>query len=191
MEKLKILVIVGSVRKGRVGRKVADWYMSEVAKLAPDTLDFELLDLADWNLPMFEYEASPASGQYDDLQKKLAAAVGAADGFVFVTAEYNHSIPSSLKNMIDYLYAEWRHKPAAFVGYGGVGATRAIEHLVGIFGQLDMVSLSASGLQIGVRNIWEALDDNGVPKEGFSSGNLAHQLEELAWWSAATKAARK
>ena len=186
MSKPKILVIVGTTRQGRSGRKVADWYMSQVAALNPEAV-FELFDLADWNLPLFDEPMSPMMHQYNDIQNKLAEKIGPADGFVFVTAEYNHSVSASLKNLIDYLNAEWGHKVAAYVGYGAIGATRAIEHLTQIMVELRSASVRE---QVRIHEIWAALDENGQPKDGFVHGDVKAQVDELLWWVNALKAAR-
>lgn len=187
MSKPKILVVVGTTREGRSGRKVADWYMAEAQKI-DSGLDLELLDLKDLDLPLFNEPMSPMWGKYSDVQKSLASKVAAADGFVFVTAEYNHSVSASLKNFIDYLSAEWNHKAAAYVGYGAAGASRAIEHMVQIMTELRVVSTKD---HIAINAIWEALDEKGQPKEGYVHGDIAAQLTELSWWSDALKAARK
>jgi len=186
MSKPKILVIVGTTRQGRVGRKVADWFMSEAQKT--DLVDLELLDIADYNLPVFDEPVSPMAHKYSELQNKLAEKVGPADGFIFVTGEYNHSVPGSLKNFIDYLNAEWAYKVAGFVGYGGVGGVRSMEHLVQIMSELRAASIRES---VKINAIWEALDDNGVPKDGYWFGDIPVMLKELAWWANALKAARE
>jgi len=186
MSKPKILVVVGTTRQGRSGRKVADWYMSEVAKAGVEA-DFELLDIADLNLPLFNEPVSPMIHQYTDVQNTLAERVGSADGFVFVTAEYNHSLPASLKNFIDYLHSEWQHKVAAFVGYGAIGGSRAIEHLIQILAELRVASTKD---HVMINAIWEALDENGVPKPGYAHGDIKNQLTELLWWANALKSAR-
>ncbi len=183
----KILVIVGTTRQGRSGRKVADWYLAEAKKAAPAGMELELLDVADLNLPLFNEPMSPMMHQYSETQNKLAEKVGAADGFIFVTGEYNHSVPASLKNFIDYLNAEWHHKAAAYVGYGAIGGVRAIEHLVQIMAELRVASVRET---VMVNAIWEALDENGVPKPGYFHGDFAAQLTELAWWVDALKTAR-
>ena len=186
MSKPKILVVVGTTRQGRSGRKVADWYMSQVAEAGVEA-DFELLDVAELNLPLFNEPASPMMHQYSDLQNSLAEKVGAADGFVFVTAEYNHSVPASLKNFLDYLNAEWHHKAAAYVGYGAIGGARAIEHLIQILSELRVASIRD---HVMVNAIWEALDENGIPKPGYVHGDVKGQLTELLWWANALKTAR-
>ena len=101
MSKAKVLVIVGTTRQGRSGRKIADWYLSKAQKVAPSDMEIELLDIADFNLPVFNEPVSPMMHQYNDLQNKIAERIEAADGFVFVTGEYNHTIPGSLVNFLD------------------------------------------------------------------------------------------
>ena len=177
---LKIFVIVGTVRQGRVGRKVADWYLAEAKKAAPD-VEFEILDTAELNLPLFNEPMPPLYHQYGALQETLAEKIASADGFVVVTGEYNHSIPGSLKNLLDYVAAEWGRKPAAFVGYGGGGAIRAIEHIIQVATIKDHITINA---------IWEALDEKGVPKPGYVYGSIPDQLKELSWWAKALKQAR-
>ena len=91
---------------------------------------FELVDFADWKLPLLDDPLLPGYGSYSrTLTEQWSAKIAAFDGFVFVTAEYNHSIPAALKNAIDLLYVEWNNKAAGFVGYGNTGGARAIEHL--------------------------------------------------------------
>lgn len=191
MSKLKILVIVGTTRNGRSGRKIADWYFKEAKKVAPENVELELFDIADYKLPVFDQAVSPMMHQYNDLQNRLADKVGPADGFVFVTGEYNHSVPGSLKNFIDYINAEWAHKPAAYVGYGTNGGVRAIEHLIQIMTELRVVSVAKSFDNITIRLPWEALDENDEPKAEYLNGDIAKQLEELAWWASALKVARE
>lgn len=186
MSNPKILVIVGTTRQGRSGRKVADWYITEAKSAAPE-LNFELLDIADLDLPLFNEPVPPMMHQYSDIQNKLAKKVGAADGYIFVAAEYNHSVSGSLKNFLDYLGAEWHHKPAAYVGYGATGGIRAIEHLVQIMAELRVVSTRD---HILIHAIWEAFDETGKLKAGYQNGDVTAQLKEFLWWVTALRAAR-
>ena len=187
--KYEILVIVGTVREGRAGRNVAEWYIQKATQSAHGReMDFRLLDLADLNLPLFAEAVPPAYGEYSVQQQELAKVVRAADGFVFVTAEYNHSIPGSLKNFLDHLYAEWKHRPAAFVGYGVSGAQRAIEHLIQV---LQFLKVAPVGDHIGISKVWEAFDENATLKEGYADGDLDAQLEEFGWWVRALHSAEK
>lgn len=188
--KPKILIIVGTTREGRLGRKVADWYLKE-ARLSASEMDLELFDVDDWNLPLFNEAMPPLMHKYSPLQKKMAEKIGKADGFVFVTGEYNHSIPGSMKNFIDYLNTEWNYKAAAYVGYGGTGAIRAIEHLIQVMTELKVFSVANTFDNILINQVWAAFDQEGKPKEGFVHGNIVNQLKELTWWINALKDARK
>ena len=137
MSNLKIAIILGSTRPGRNGKPVADWVLSKAAQRT--TADYELIDLADYPLPHLDEPMPPSMGQYaGDHTKAWAETIGRFDGYVFVTPEYNHSISGVLKNAIDYLYAEWNNKAAAFVSYGSLGGARAIEHLRGISSELQI-----------------------------------------------------
>ncbi|MDC7124317.1 MAG: NAD(P)H-dependent oxidoreductase [Spirochaetales bacterium] len=187
-EKLNILVIVGTTRNARSGKQISDWYISEAQKTAGDLMDFKVVDLQEWDLPLFNEDTPPMYHQYSELQNKIAGEIDKADGFVFVTGEYNHSIPGSLKNLLDYIGAEWNKKPAAYVGYGATGATRAIEHLIQILSCLGVASMRG---HITVNAIWDALDGHGIPKDGYWFGDFENHLQELAWWANALKAARE
>jgi NAD(P)H-dependent FMN reductase len=137
MSDLKIAVILGSTRPGRKGEVVADWVLARAKERTG--ADYELVDLLDFPLPHLD-EAVPASrGAYaGEHTKAWAARIGEFDGFIFVTPEYNHSTSGVLKNAIDYLYAEWNNKAAAFVSYGVLGGARAIEHLRAISSELQI-----------------------------------------------------
>lgn len=189
MSKTNVLVIVGTTRQGRSGRKVADWYMAEATKAHPD-VEFRMLDVAEEKLELFNEPVSPMMHQYTARQEELAKKVAWADAFVFVTGEYNHSIPASLKNFIDYLNAEWHYKAAAYVGYGSTSAIRSIEHLIQIMTELKVTSVANSGMNIGINAIWEALDEQGVPKEGYAHGDIAGQITELIKVAGVLKALR-
>jgi NAD(P)H-dependent FMN reductase len=144
----RIGIIIGSTRPGRKAEAVAQW----VHKLASqrDDATYELVDLADHDLPHLD-EPVPAAMGNDYSRghtRRWAETVASFDGYVFVTPEYNHSITGVLKNAIDYLYSEWQNKSAGFVGYGLVGATRAVEQLRLVMAELhiadvrDQISLS-------------------------------------------------
>jgi NAD(P)H-dependent FMN reductase len=125
---LRIAVVTGSTRPGRNNEAVARW----VHRLASNRKDaeFELVDIADFDLPLLD-EPMPASfGQYEhEHTKRWSAKIATFDGYIFVTPEYNHGTSAALKNAIDYLHREWNNKAAGFVSYGGVGGVRAVEHL--------------------------------------------------------------
>jgi NAD(P)H-dependent FMN reductase len=137
MSDLKIGIILGSTRPGRNGKQVADWVLDRAG--ARTDAEYELIDLADYPLPHLDEAIPPAMGQYaGEHTKAWAAKIAEFDGFIFVSPEYNHSTSGVLKNAIDYLYAEWNNKAAAFVSYGSLGGARAIEHLRAIASELQI-----------------------------------------------------
>lgn len=139
---IKIAVIIGSTRPGRVGEAVARW-VYDIAKQRGDA-EFELVDIADFNLPLLDEPIPPSQGQYSQPHTiAWAEKVASFDAYVFVTPEYNHGTSGALKNALDFVYGEWNNKAAGFVGYGSAGGARAVEQL----------RLVASELQIAhVRN---------------------------------------
>ncbi|RWR30692.1 NADPH-dependent oxidoreductase [Sinirhodobacter populi] len=190
---LKIAIIISSTRDTRLADKPAQWFADFAAAERPD-LTFEVLDLRDFDLPFFNEAASNAwvpsqSPEAVAWQKKIAE----FDGYIFVTAEYNHSIPGVLKNALDQAYVEWAHKPMGAVGYGGVGAARAIEHLRLIAVELQMVPVR-NAVHIGGGDFMaiSPLGQNGEMSEiaGHLEGSAKALLEDIAWWARVTKTAR-
>ena len=173
----KIMVVLGSTRDGRAGEKVADWTMKQL-KECEGKCTFELVDLKELNLPFMAEPIPPMMGKpyiYEH-SKTWSKMVSEADGFIFITPEYNHGYSAILKNAIDYLYAEWDGKPVGFVGYGSGGAKDAIRQLREILVQIKMQPLE---YQVGISAIWEAFDDNGVLKEDALSGSLLELTKHL------------
>ena len=192
MTKPHIAIIIGSTRDTRFADKPAAWLFENAQKR--DDMTFELVDLRDYDLPLFNEPASNAWMPSSDpravrWQEKLAE----FDGYIFLTAEYNHSVTGSLKNALDQAYKEWTHKPAAAMGYGGVGAARAIEHLRGIAVELQMVPLR-NAVHLGGGEFFKVspLGANGPMSEvdGTLQHSLKAMLDELLWWSEATMAQR-
>ena len=139
---LKVAIILGSTRPGRNGEAVAHW-VYEIARRRGDA-EYELVDLKDYDLPLLDEPVPPSMGQYSKGHTKTwASRIDPFDAFVFVTPEYNHSIPAGLKNAIDFLYAEWNNKAAGFVGYGSMGGVRAIETLRRVMGELQIADVRA------------------------------------------------
>ena len=137
---LKIAVIIGSTRPGRVGESVGKW-VCEVTKSRTDA-EFELVDVKKFNLPLLDEPVPPAMGQYSkEHTKTWAAKINSFDGYVFVTPEYNHGICGALKNAIDFVYREWNNKAAGFVGYGSVGGARAVEHLRLVMAEVQVATV--------------------------------------------------
>lgn len=190
--KPKIALIIGSTRVARFADVPAQWMLKQAQ--GREDLDVELLDLRDFNLPFFDEVASSAwvpsqSQEAAHWQETLAR----FDGFIFVVAEYNHSLTGALKNALDHAYKEWSHKPFTAIGYGGVGAARAIEHLRLIGIEMHMVSTHAA-VHIGGSDFFtifpaagnqpiETIEQNLIP-------SATTALDELVWWAKATMAAR-
>lgn len=142
-DKLKLAIIIASTRPGRMSPGVATWF-EDIAK-KDDRFELDLIDLAEIDLPMFDEPHPPLMDQYErEHTKEWAKRIAAAQAFVVVTPEYNFSAPPALVNAADFLHKEWKYKPVAFVGYGGVGAARAIEMEKQLFSSLHMVALHDS-----------------------------------------------
>lgn len=134
----RVGIVVGTTRPGRLGPQVAQWV--EKAAGACDGAEFETVDLADYDLPLFDEPGLPRSGVYAHAHTRAwSAKIAELDGFVFVTPEYNWSIPAALKNAIDFIYNEWNDKAAGLVGYGSnVGGARALDHLRLVAGAVQL-----------------------------------------------------
>jgi NAD(P)H-dependent FMN reductase len=139
----RIAVVVGTTRPGRKAETVARWVHGLAA--ARGDAEFEVLDLESFGLPLLDEPLPPSMGQYSRPHTHAwAEAVGRFDGFVFVTPEYNHGIPGSLKNAIDFLNSEWANKAAGFVGYGVVGGARSIEQLRLVLAELRVATVRSA-----------------------------------------------
>jgi NAD(P)H-dependent FMN reductase len=138
---LNVAVILGSTRPNRHCEPVARWLLERATLRADLTAD--LIDLASVGLPMYDEPTPPIMGEYaHEHTRAWAATIASYDAFVFVTPEYNRSIPAVLKNAIDFLYAEWTDKAAGFVSYGAdAGGARAIEHLRVVLGELRVADV--------------------------------------------------
>ena len=184
---VKIGVIVSTTRPTRAGRHVADWFTAKVA--GTEGVEFELIDLKEWDLPFLKEEESPSTGKYAlESSKKWSAKIDSLDGFVFVTAEYNNGPPAPLKNAIDSLYNEWNKKPVAFVGYGTYGATRAVEQLTNTTAKVGMVPLAKTF--VGLLEPWNGISPEGEIDETFIRGSVDGLVENLKWWAELLKPAR-
>lgn len=126
---LKIGIVLGSTREGRVSPQVGEW-VKELADKRGDA-NYEIIDIADYSLPLLGEPGGDASGAAAWSEK-----IAEMDGFVFIVQEYNHSITGALKNALDYLRNEWHNKAAGIVSYGSVGGARATEHLRGVLSEL-------------------------------------------------------
>ncbi|MBV8036558.1 NADPH-dependent FMN reductase [Roseateles sp.] len=190
MTQPKIGIIIGSTREGRFGDRPAAW-IHAIASQRQD-LRVEIVDLRDHSLPFFAEAMSPSWGPPQNKQARAwAARLAGFDGFIVVTPEYNHGPSAVLKNALDYAYTEFVRKPMAFVGYGGVGAARAVEQLRLVAAELQMVSVR-NAVHIGM------VEFLGLWQQGKSFDEFPHLaqaatqlLDELSWWAATLKTARQ
>jgi NAD(P)H-dependent FMN reductase len=139
-----LTVIVGSIRPGRAGKPVSEWFIDRAR--AHGGFDVEVADLAEIRLPLMEEPNHPRLRQYTSQHTHdWSARIDRADAIVFVTPEYNYGYPATIKNAIDYLHQEWQDKPAGFVSYGGIAAgTRAVQQLKQVITTLKMVPVFES-----------------------------------------------
>ncbi|GII79774.1 FMN reductase [Sphaerisporangium rufum] len=188
---IRIAVILGSTRPGRRGAAVARWIVAEAGRhpdaVAGDVV-VEPVDLADFDLPLLD-EPSPARfGDYRNPHtRRWSEAVASFDGFVFVTPEYNHSMPAALKNAIDYLCEEWQDKAAGFVGYGADGGVRAIEHLRPVMAELRVADVQAQ-VTLGLFADFEIespTDPGRLTPRPHQQEALAGLLDQVIAWSRA------
>ena len=182
---LNIAIIVGSTRPGRKALAVANWVL-DIAALRADAA-YELVDIADFDLPLLDEPVPPSMGQYSQPHTRAwSARIARFDGFVFVTPEYNHATSGALKNAIDFLYKEWNDKAAGFVGYGSVGGARAIENLRLVMGELQVADVRA---QVMLSLFADFEDGKPNPPERQTQAVDA-MLDQVVAWSRALKSLR-
>lgn len=183
-----IKIIAGSVRPGRFNTQPANW-IYELASKRPNA-KFTLVDIAQLNLPFLDEPKSPKAREYTkEHTRNWSEIIEEADGFIFVTPEYNHSVSPALKNALDFLYHEWSYKPASFISYGAeAGGARSVEHLRAVCGELKMYDLRE---QLIIPNYWDNLDEKGNFKFNEAHEKAAERiLDELLFWAAKMKEAR-
>jgi len=173
---VKLLVIVGSTRPGRVGRPVADWVVEQATQHGG--FDVELADLAEIDLPLFDEPVHPSQARYQHQHTRdWSAKVAAADAFVFVMPEYNHSYNAALKNAIDYLNREWAYKPVGLVSYGGIsGGLRAVQAIKPVIAALRMTA-AADAVTIPMVN--SMIADGAFEPTEIVAGSAKSMLDEL------------
>ncbi len=185
---LKLQVIVGSTRPGRAGKQVGDWVMDNLR----ESSDFEIqqVDLEAINLPMLDEPVPALMQQYQHQHTKdWSALIDQADAYLFVAAEYNHSVPGALKNAIDYLNHEWRNKPFGIVSYGSpAGGARSAEHLRQIGAELHMASVRD---QVLIPHIYAGFNEDGslIDNDAHAKA-LEAVMAGLKLWAPAFKTVR-
>jgi NAD(P)H-dependent FMN reductase len=185
---MKLMIIVGSVRPGRVGLPIAEWVREQAEKHGGFEIDF--VDLAELALPLMDEPAHPRLRQYTKPHTfAWSERVEDADGFIFVTPEYNYSFSPALKNALDYLNKEWWRKPVAFVSYGGASSgTRGMAALLPVLTALGMVRVGANPeLSFGILRV----KDGAFHPEQKETALLAKSLDELVELGQGLKALRE
>ncbi|GAO80335.1 MULTISPECIES: NADPH-dependent FMN reductase [unclassified Sphingopyxis] len=189
MGKPRIAIIMSTTRATRFADKPAQW-IHDLA-VARGDMDVELVDLRDYPMPFFD---EPASNAYvpsaNEVAQRWQEKVGGFDGYIFVTAEYNHGISGVLKNALDYAYPEWARKPGACLGYGSVGGARACEQLRLVMVELQMAP-TRNGVHIQGGDFFDALQNGrDIASLPYIGPNAELMLDELHWWAIALSTAR-
>jgi NAD(P)H-dependent FMN reductase len=183
---LRIGIITGSTRPNRKSLDVAQWVLETAAKRGD--AEYELVDIRDFELPLLDEPAPPIMGNYQQPHtRRWAAKIASLDGFVFVTPEYNHGIPAALKNAIDFLFAEWNNKAAAFVSYGGAGGARAVEHLRLVLAEVRVATVRAQS----TLSMWTDFENfTTFQPTAQHEKALGGVLDEVLAWTGALKSLR-
>lgn len=182
LDPIRLAVIVASTREGRRAPLVADWFVTATGDRAD--IEVDVIDLADVDLPV-RYTMTTTRALAE-----LRERIDAADAYVVITPEYNHSFPASLKHAVDFANAQWRRKAVGFVSYGGVsGGLRAVEQLRQVFAELHVHGVRDT---VSFHGPWNGFGDDGRPVDPSGSQAAATVLvDELVWWAAALRAARQ
>jgi NAD(P)H-dependent FMN reductase len=184
----RIGIVVGSTRPGRKAATVAAWVYEHSQERSDAT--FELVDLADYDLPLLDEPVPPSLGDYrGEHTRRWADTVARFDGFVFVTPEYNHGPPAALKNALDYLFAEWNDKASGFVGYGSAGGTRAVEQLRLAMGELRVADVR-SQVSLSLFDDFEDMQTFAAPRP-HQVGAVRALLDDVTSWSRAMRSVRE
>lgn len=179
MDRLKIGIIIGSTREGRVSPQVANW-IKAFADQRNDA-DYEIVDIKDYKLPLLgESEEMTGIEQWNAKLKTL-------DAFVFVVSEYNHSLAASLKNALDLAREPWQNKSAGIVSYGSVGGARAAEHLRGILGELQIADVRA---HVALSMFTDFENWSIFKPQSLHEENLTLMLDQVNRWGTALKQIR-
>lgn len=186
-ETLKLLVILGTNRPGRVGERVGKWVIESLKAYSQFEVDF--LDIADLDLDIRPSPHHPRSGIYSEGGARFAARMASADAFIIITPEYNHGYPAILKLAIDSIYAEWFAKAGSLISYGGQSAgLRSAEQLRQVLAEMrthitrNGIAISGAQLKIDEGGTWIGADDMTAAFKSVA--------DELYWWGSALKAAR-
>jgi NAD(P)H-dependent FMN reductase len=185
---IRIAIVTGSTRPGRNNLAVAEWVHSLAQAQKRPEAEFDLVDIADHNLPLLDEPMPPSRGQYVHPHTKAwSERIKGFDAYLFVTPEYNHGPSGALKNAIDCLHAEWADKAAAFVSYGSAGGARAVEHLRLVLAALDVATVRAQ-VMLSLFTDFEAF--RTLKPAPHHDAEVFAMLDQLARWGGALKSLR-
>lgn len=197
-DKIKIKIILGTVRQGRFGERPARWIMDQL-KEWPE-VDAELLDLKDYPMPFFDSAMSPSMMKMkypNDVVQRWSAKINDGDAFIMISPEYNHGYSSVIKNALDWLSPEWGKKPVSFVSYGSASGARAIEQLREVAIELNMVPIKKS-MHIPWDVMMKSFQNAGISndelltpmRKSMGPDHLADLVNNLLWYAKMLKEAR-
>jgi NAD(P)H-dependent FMN reductase len=188
MTMIRIAVVTGSTRPGRNNLAVAQWVYDHAKAQKRLDVEFELVDIVDYNLPLLDEPMPPSTGQYlHPHTKAWSERIKGFDAYVFVTPEYNHGMSASLKNAVDYLHGEWADKAAGFVSYGSTGGARAVEQLRLVLASLEVATVRAQ-VMLSLFTDFEAF--RTLKPAPHREGEVRAMLDQLVRWGGALKALR-
>ncbi|MCY1076678.1 NADPH-dependent FMN reductase [Archangium lansingense] len=185
---LNLVILFGSVRSDRQGIKAARFVQRQLTERGHNVT---LVDPLEYKLPLLDRMYKEyAKGTAPEQLERLATLYRAADGFVIVTAEYNHTPPPALVNLLDHFLEEYFFRPSAIVSYSGgsFGGVRAASHLRDTLAELGMASIPSS---FPIPKVQAAFDDAGVPADAAYLKRFNRFASELEWYAQALKTARQ
>lgn len=189
---MRFAVLYGSTRRHRQGIKAARFMVQQLEARGHDVtlLDAKHLELPLLDLMHKEYGEDTPNGPAPENMQGAHEALEAADGFVVVGGEWNHSVPPGLKNLIDHFQSEYFYKPAGIVTYsaGPFGGVRAAPHYRTILGELGMVTVS---IMFAISKIHDAFEEDGSDPDGTYTRRAERFLNELEWYAEALKRQRE
>ena len=175
---LKIGIVLGSTREGRASEPVGNWVLEHTKDR--EDVTYEIVDIKDYDLPFLgTTEDNSAIIKWNEKLNEL-------DGFIFVVAEYNHSITGALKNALDLARDSWNNKSAGIVSYGSAGGARAAEHLRGILSELQIASVRTHILL----SLFDDFENYSFKPRNIHDGNLSELFNQTQNWAKALKTLR-
>ncbi|MFG2499759.1 NADPH-dependent FMN reductase [Streptomyces sp. NPDC048441] len=184
---LRVAVVVASTREGRFAPVVTRWLTAHLAQR--DDMTTDVVDLAETPLPtVFPAFGQPPAPGTEEALALVSPRLAAADAFLFVTPEYNHSFPASLKNAVDWHNTEWHGKPIGFVSYGGLsGGLRAVEQLRVVMAELNATTIRNT---VSFHNAFGRFGEDGAVDDPTVDTAAKALLDQLAWWAHALRDAK-